>query len=134
MLTVPPAVKLWYCPDAVDMRLGFDGLFALVRNRLKADPLSGHLLRWPSLSPSPHRWFLSRPLALLGLPPGRRDELGRGRLAAVRPLVSTQSPQPLHLRCIRPEDPLGLVARPLPGADIAGPPPSVEHTAGHTQR
>jgi transposase len=25
------------------MRLGFDGLFNLVRNRLKADPLSGHL-------------------------------------------------------------------------------------------
>jgi transposase len=43
MLTVPPSVKLWYCPDAVDMRLGFDGLFSLVQNRLKADPLSGHL-------------------------------------------------------------------------------------------
>ena len=43
MLTVPPAVKLWYCPDAVDMRLGFDGLFGLVKNRLNADPLSGHL-------------------------------------------------------------------------------------------
>ena len=43
MLSFPPAVKLWYCPDAVDMRLGFDGLFALVRNRLNADPLSGHL-------------------------------------------------------------------------------------------
>ncbi len=43
MLTIPAAVKLWYCPDAVDMRLGFDGLFALVQNRLKADPLSGHL-------------------------------------------------------------------------------------------
>jgi transposase len=25
------------------MRLGFDGLFLLVKNRLKADPLSGHL-------------------------------------------------------------------------------------------
>ena len=43
MLSVPAAVKLWYCPDAVDMRLGFDGLFALVRSRFKADPLSGHL-------------------------------------------------------------------------------------------
>jgi transposase len=43
MLTIPSAVKLWYCPDAVDMRLGFDGLFALVRSRLNADPLSGHL-------------------------------------------------------------------------------------------
>jgi transposase len=43
MLTVPPTVKLWYCPDAVDMRLGFDGLSVLVRSRLQADPLSGHL-------------------------------------------------------------------------------------------
>jgi transposase len=43
VLNFPPAVQLWYCPDAVDMRLGFDGLFQLVRNRLQADPLSGHL-------------------------------------------------------------------------------------------
>jgi transposase len=43
MLSLSPAVKLWYCPDPVDMRLGFDGLYALVVNRLKADPLSGHL-------------------------------------------------------------------------------------------
>jgi transposase len=43
VLTLSPAVKLWYCPDPVDMRLGFDGLFALVRKRLNADPLSGHL-------------------------------------------------------------------------------------------
>jgi transposase len=43
VLSLSPAVKLWYCPDPVDMRLGFDGLFNLVRNRLKADPLSGHL-------------------------------------------------------------------------------------------
>lgn len=43
MLSVPASVKLWYCPTPTDMRLGFDGLFALVKNRLKADPLSGHL-------------------------------------------------------------------------------------------
>lgn len=43
MLSLPPAVKLWYAPEPVDMRLGFDGLFALVHNRLRADPLSGHL-------------------------------------------------------------------------------------------
>jgi transposase len=43
VLNLSPAVKLWYCPEAVDMRLGFDGLFNLVQNRLKADPLSGHL-------------------------------------------------------------------------------------------
>jgi transposase len=43
MLSLSPAVKLWFCPQPVDMRLGFDGLYALVQNRLKADPLSGHL-------------------------------------------------------------------------------------------
>jgi transposase len=43
VLSLSPAVKLWYCPDAVDMRLGFDGLFNLVSGRLKADPLCGHL-------------------------------------------------------------------------------------------
>jgi transposase len=43
MLSLSPAVKLWFGAEAIDMRLGFDGLFALVRNRLAADPLSGHL-------------------------------------------------------------------------------------------
>ncbi|MFN0068744.1 MAG: IS66 family insertion sequence element accessory protein TnpB [Limisphaerales bacterium] len=43
MLTLTTAVKLWYCPQPVDMRLGFDGLHALVASRLNADPLSGHL-------------------------------------------------------------------------------------------
>jgi transposase len=43
MLTIPAAVKLCYAPDPVAMWLDFDGLFALVRNRLQADPLSGHL-------------------------------------------------------------------------------------------
>jgi hypothetical protein len=36
VLSLPPAVQLWYCPQPVDMRLGFDGLFALVRTRLLA--------------------------------------------------------------------------------------------------
>jgi len=43
VLSLSPAVKLWYCAQPVDMRLGFDGLYALVRNHLQADPLSGHL-------------------------------------------------------------------------------------------
>jgi transposase len=43
MPSLSPAVKLWYRPQPVDVRLGFDGLFHLVRSRLKADPLSGHL-------------------------------------------------------------------------------------------
>jgi transposase len=43
VLSLPAAVKLWFCAEPVDMRLGFDGLFQLVRARLQADPLSGHL-------------------------------------------------------------------------------------------
>jgi transposase len=43
VLNLSPAVKLWYCAEPVDMRLGFDGLFNLVRCRLNAEPLSGHL-------------------------------------------------------------------------------------------
>jgi transposase len=43
VLSLPAAVKLWYCCEPVDMRLGFDGLYNLVATRLKADPLSGHL-------------------------------------------------------------------------------------------
>ena len=52
MLTVPPTTKLWFAA-AVDLRLGFDGLANLVRTQLSGDPTSGHLLMWPSLSPSP---------------------------------------------------------------------------------
>jgi transposase len=52
VLTVPPTTKLWFA-SAVDLRLGFDGLANLVRTQLSSDPLSGHLLMWPSLSPSP---------------------------------------------------------------------------------
>ncbi len=43
MLSLSVAVKLWYCSTPVDMRLGYDGLLGLVRSRLNADPLSGHL-------------------------------------------------------------------------------------------
>jgi transposase len=43
MLSLSVAVKLWYCSTPVDMRLGYDGLLCLVRSRLNADPLSGHL-------------------------------------------------------------------------------------------
>jgi transposase len=43
VLTVPPTVKLWYATSPVDFRLGFDGLYELVRTTLQGDPLSGHL-------------------------------------------------------------------------------------------
>lgn len=44
MLGLSVAVKLWFCAAAVDMRLGYDGLFSYVQSHLKAAPLSGHLL------------------------------------------------------------------------------------------
>lgn len=42
MLSIPPTSKLWYC-GAIDLRLGFDGLYRHVQSTLQADPLSGHL-------------------------------------------------------------------------------------------
>ena len=43
MRTAPPSAKRWFA-SAVDLRLGSDGLAAIVRTRLAADPSSGHLL------------------------------------------------------------------------------------------
>ena len=38
-----PATKIYLCAGATDMRKGFDGLYALVRDRLELEPLSGHV-------------------------------------------------------------------------------------------
>jgi len=38
-----PATKIFVAVEAVDMRKGFEGLFGLVRDHLRQDPLSGHL-------------------------------------------------------------------------------------------
>ncbi len=38
-----PATRIYLAAGATDMRKGFDGLFGLVRDRLEADPLSGHV-------------------------------------------------------------------------------------------
>jgi transposase len=43
MLSLPPAVRIFLCAAPADMRKSFDGLAALVRSFLGADPLSGHL-------------------------------------------------------------------------------------------
>lgn len=43
MLSLPPSVRVFLARDPCDMRKGFDGLEALVRNVIRADPLSGHL-------------------------------------------------------------------------------------------
>ena len=43
MFGLTTATRVFVAPGATDMRIGFDGLFGLVRDRLGEDPLSGHL-------------------------------------------------------------------------------------------
>ena len=43
MLALGAATRIYLAPGRTDMRKGFDGLFALVRQQLELDPLSGHL-------------------------------------------------------------------------------------------
>jgi transposase len=43
VLTLPPSTRVFVATRPADMRRGFDGLFALVRDFLGGDPLSGHL-------------------------------------------------------------------------------------------
>ena len=38
-----PATKIYLAEGATDMRKGFDGLYALVRDRLELEPLRGHV-------------------------------------------------------------------------------------------
>lgn len=43
MFGLGPATRIYLALDAIDMRKGFDGLYGLVRDHLRQDPLSGHL-------------------------------------------------------------------------------------------
>ena len=43
MFGLTTATRVFVAAGATDMRIGFDGLFGLVRDRLGEDPLSGHL-------------------------------------------------------------------------------------------
>ncbi len=43
MFGLGAATRVYLAVGATDMRKGFDGLHGLVRHRLEADPLSGHL-------------------------------------------------------------------------------------------
>ena len=43
MIGLPPSVSIYLCDAPVDMRCGFDGLAAIVRNTLGLDPLCGGL-------------------------------------------------------------------------------------------
>jgi transposase len=43
MLSVAATTRIFVALDATDMRKGFDGLYAIVENTLRQDPLSGAL-------------------------------------------------------------------------------------------
>jgi transposase len=43
MLMLSPAVKIFLCAQATDMRRSFDKLAEMTRSVLRQDPLSGHL-------------------------------------------------------------------------------------------
>ena len=43
MFGLTMAARVFVATGATDMRIGFDGLFGLVRDTLGEDPLSGHL-------------------------------------------------------------------------------------------
>jgi transposase len=42
-MNISPATKVYLLAGSTDMRLGFEGLFALSKGLLQDDPLSGHL-------------------------------------------------------------------------------------------
>ena len=43
MIALPAGVQVWLAAGATDLRKGFDGLAALVQQRLAEDPFSGQL-------------------------------------------------------------------------------------------
>ena len=43
MLTLPPAVRIHVALEPCDMRRSFDGLAGAVRERIRLNPMSGHL-------------------------------------------------------------------------------------------
>lgn len=42
-MMIPSGTRVWLAAGATDMRRGFDGLAALVQERLGADPFGGHV-------------------------------------------------------------------------------------------
>jgi transposase len=44
MLSFPPAVQIWLAAAPTDLRKSFDTLAEVVRQHLRHDPLSGHVL------------------------------------------------------------------------------------------
>jgi transposase len=47
MFGIGAATRIYVATGDTDMRLGFNGLYGLVCNRLRCDPLSGHVFKCP---------------------------------------------------------------------------------------
>ena len=43
MISLPSRTRIWLAAGVTDMRRGFDGLAAIVQEKLAADPFSGHV-------------------------------------------------------------------------------------------
>ncbi len=43
MFGLGPATRIYLAAEATDMRKGFEGLYGLVRDQLRLEPLSGHI-------------------------------------------------------------------------------------------
>jgi transposase len=43
MISLPGGTRIWLAAGVTDMRRGFDGLAAIVQEKLAADPFSGHV-------------------------------------------------------------------------------------------
>jgi transposase len=43
MIGLNRRTKVFFCKEATDMRMSFDGLFFKVKDRLEEDPFSGHI-------------------------------------------------------------------------------------------
>jgi hypothetical protein len=70
MLSLPPTVLIYLAAQPTGLRKSFDSLTALVRERLRGDPLSGDILKLPSLPP-PVLASVVSPLCRVRLPSGR---------------------------------------------------------------
>jgi len=52
MLSIGPTTKVFVRPGPTDLRLGYEGLYQLVRTKLDQDPLSGHVFAFCNQSKS----------------------------------------------------------------------------------
>jgi hypothetical protein len=94
VLTLPPSVRIYLAVEPTNLRMSFRGLSGLVRQRLRDDPLSGHLFCFLHRRLIPMTYNLSeRELGIIGR--GRKNYLfaggdeGAKRLATLYTIVRT---------------------------------------------